>query len=176
MQLTITKIWNTTNKESWIPGRSVAGPPLSSFAWRAPPSPPPQLRPGIAIRSCEPSADHGTPTCPEYNNRDTRQLSNRVASAVTMDEASFLLCYPCEREHDNPDFLDARLLSSVVLAVTPAVTMDNRSSLLLLYLHKVEQTTRNYSGAYRLLPVRFGLRVQGEPSNPTRPWRPLQEA
>ena len=74
------------------------------------------------------------------------------------------------------DSRDVRPLSYVVLAVTPAVTMDNRSSLLLLYLHKVEQTTRNYSGAYRLLPVRFGLRVQGEPSNPTRPWRPLQEA
>ena len=58
-----------------------------------------------------------------------------VTPAVTMNEASFLLCYPCEREHDNPDFLYVRLLSSVVLAVTPAVTMDKRSSLVLLYLH-----------------------------------------
>ena len=31
---------------------------------------------------------------------------------------------PCECEHTDPDSLDARLFSSVVLAVAPAVTMD----------------------------------------------------
>ena len=36
---------------------------------------------------------------------------------------------PCECEHNNPDSLDARLFPSVVLAVTPAVTMDEASSL-----------------------------------------------
>jgi len=36
---------------------------------------------------------------------------------------------PCECEHNNPDSLDARLFSSVVLAVAPAVTMDEASSL-----------------------------------------------
>jgi len=36
---------------------------------------------------------------------------------------------PCECEHNNPDSLDARLFPSVVLAVTPAVTMDDVSSL-----------------------------------------------
>ena len=36
---------------------------------------------------------------------------------------------PCECEHNNPDSLDARVFSSVVLAVAPAVTMDEASSL-----------------------------------------------
>ena len=36
---------------------------------------------------------------------------------------------PCECEHNNLDSLDARLFSSVVLAVAPAVTMDAASSL-----------------------------------------------
>jgi len=36
---------------------------------------------------------------------------------------------PCECEHNNPDSLDARLFPSVVLAVAPAVTMDEASSL-----------------------------------------------
>jgi len=36
---------------------------------------------------------------------------------------------PCECEHNNPDSLDARLFFSVVLAVAPAVTMDEASSL-----------------------------------------------
>ena len=36
---------------------------------------------------------------------------------------------PCECEHNNPDLLDARLFPSVVLAVAPAVTMDEASSL-----------------------------------------------
>jgi len=40
---------------------------------------------------------------------------------------------PCECEYDNPDyFLDARLFRFVVLAVAPAVTMDEASSLLIL--------------------------------------------
>ena len=36
---------------------------------------------------------------------------------------------PCECEHNNPDSLDARLFPSVALAVAPAVTMDEASSL-----------------------------------------------
>jgi len=36
---------------------------------------------------------------------------------------------PCECEHHNPDSLDARLFPSVVLAVAPAVAMDDASSL-----------------------------------------------
>ena len=36
---------------------------------------------------------------------------------------------PCECEHNNPYPLDARLLPSVVLAVSPAGTMDEASSL-----------------------------------------------
>jgi len=36
---------------------------------------------------------------------------------------------PYECEHNNPDSLDARLFPSVVLAVAPAVTMDEASSL-----------------------------------------------
>ena len=34
---------------------------------------------------------------------------------------------PCECEHNNPDPLDARLFPSVMLAVAPAVTMDEAS-------------------------------------------------
>jgi len=37
---------------------------------------------------------------------------------------------PCECVHNHPDSLDARLFSSVVLAVAPAVAMDETSSLL----------------------------------------------
>jgi len=36
---------------------------------------------------------------------------------------------PCECEHTNPDSLDARLFPSVVLAIAPAVAMDEASSL-----------------------------------------------
>ena len=36
---------------------------------------------------------------------------------------------PCECEHNNNDSLDARLFFTVVLAVAPAVTMDEASSL-----------------------------------------------
>ena len=36
---------------------------------------------------------------------------------------------PCECEHNNPDSLDAQLFFTVVLAVAPAVTMDEASSL-----------------------------------------------
>ena len=35
---------------------------------------------------------------------------------------------PCECEHNNPDSLDARLFFTEVLAVAPAVTMDEASS------------------------------------------------
>jgi len=35
----------------------------------------------------------------------------------------------CECEHSNPDSLDARLFPSVMLAVAPAVPMDEASSL-----------------------------------------------
>jgi len=36
---------------------------------------------------------------------------------------------PCEFEYNNPDSLDARLFFTVVLAVAPAVAMDEASSL-----------------------------------------------
>jgi len=36
---------------------------------------------------------------------------------------------PCECGHNNPDSLEARLFPSVVLAVAPAVTMDEASPL-----------------------------------------------
>ena len=36
---------------------------------------------------------------------------------------------PCECEHNNPDSLDARLFFTVVLAIAPAVAMDEASSL-----------------------------------------------
>jgi len=36
---------------------------------------------------------------------------------------------PCECEHNDPDSLDARLFFTVVLAVAPAVAMDEASSL-----------------------------------------------
>jgi len=36
---------------------------------------------------------------------------------------------PCECEHNNPDSLDARTFFTVVLAVAPAVTMNEASSL-----------------------------------------------
>ena len=36
---------------------------------------------------------------------------------------------PCACEHNNPDSLDARLFFTVVLAVAPAVSMDEASSL-----------------------------------------------
>ena len=49
-------------------------------------------------------------------------VSISSASSVAIDS-------PCEREHNNPDSLDARLFPSVVLAVAPAVTMDKASSL-----------------------------------------------
>jgi len=39
------------------------------------------------------------------------------------------ICSSCAFEHNNPDSLDARLFPSVVLAVAPAVTMDEASSL-----------------------------------------------
>jgi len=39
----------------------------------------------------------------------------------------------CECEDNNPDSLDARLFPSVVLAVAPAVTMDEASSLSRIY-------------------------------------------
>jgi len=36
---------------------------------------------------------------------------------------------PCQCEHNDPDSLDARLFPSVVLAVAPAVTMDEATGL-----------------------------------------------
>jgi len=48
------------------------------------------------------------------------------------ETTSLAIDSPCEYEHNNPDSLDARLFSSVVLAVAPAVTMDEASSLLLV--------------------------------------------
>jgi len=50
--------------------------------------------------------------------------SSSANSALAIDS-------PCECEHNNPDSLDARLFPSVVLAVAPAVTMDEASSLTL---------------------------------------------
>jgi len=37
---------------------------------------------------------------------------------------------PCEREHNNPDYIYTRLFPSVVLAIAPAVTMDDATSML----------------------------------------------
>jgi len=37
--------------------------------------------------------------------------------------------FPCKCEHNNPDSLDSRLFHSVVLAVAPAVAVDDASSL-----------------------------------------------
>jgi len=45
-------------------------------------------------------------------------------SVLFCDEPSELIDSPCECEHNNPDSLDARLFFTVVLAVAPAVTMD----------------------------------------------------
>ena len=46
------------------------------------------------------------------------------------DDTNGAIDSPCECEHNNnPDSLDARLSPSVVLAVAPAVTMDEASSL-----------------------------------------------
>jgi len=42
---------------------------------------------------------------------------------------------PCECEHNNPDSLDARLFFTVVLAVAPAVTKDEASSLSWIYIY-----------------------------------------
>jgi len=44
-------------------------------------------------------------------------------------KSSLSIGSPCECEHNNPDSLDARLFPSVVLAVAPAVTMDEPYSL-----------------------------------------------
>ena len=55
----------------------------------------------------------------------TDQVEHHQRSAVpttTIDS-------PCECEHNNPDSLDARLFFTVVLAVAPAVTMDEASFL-----------------------------------------------
>ena len=46
----------------------------------------------------------------------------QICSSVSID-------FPCECEHNIPGSLDARLFPSVVLAVAPAVTMDEASSL-----------------------------------------------
>ena len=55
--------------------------------------------------------------CPSHLNR---------SASGSMSEA---IDSPCECEHNNPDSLDARLFFTVVLAVAPAVTMDEASSL-----------------------------------------------
>jgi len=51
---------------------------------------------------------------------------------------------PCVCEHNNPDSLDSGLFPSVVLAVAPAVTMDEASSL--------SQPTRARVGHDTILP------------------------
>jgi len=64
---------------------------------------------------------------------------------------------PCECEHNNPDSLDARLFFTVVLAVAPAVTMDEASSLSTLR-HKVR--VRGYDHGLRGEVKGYGLRVR----------------
>jgi len=49
--------------------------------------------------------------------------------AAPPDRGWLAIDSPCECEHNNPDSLDARLFPSVVLAVAPAVTTDEASSL-----------------------------------------------
>jgi len=77
------------------------------------------------------SADGGpvgkTPFCPFHIttifDTDVRVYSHRHCNrCVPMDS-------PCECEHNNADSLDARLFFTVVLAVAPAVTIDEASSL-----------------------------------------------
>jgi len=52
-----------------------------------------------------------------------------AGAGVTAPTVTEAIDSPCECEHNNPDSLDARLFSFVVLAVAPAVTMDEASSL-----------------------------------------------
>ena len=52
-----------------------------------------------------------------------------LSKCVCLYDSCISIDSPCEREHHNPDSLDARLFPSVVLAVAPAVTMDEASSL-----------------------------------------------
>jgi len=66
---------------------------------------------------------------------------------------------PCECEHKNPDCLDARLFSSVVLAVAPALTMDDASSL----LHGLTSTPPFCVGTFTLRHAR------ARPSDPRAP-------
>ena len=80
---------------------------------------------------------------------------------------------PCECEHNNPDSLDARLFHSVVLAIAPAVTMDEASSL--SYAHDKNKVTDRQGVAQKLTRLlcesisrpssitchAWGLRVKG---------------
>jgi len=64
-------------------------------------------------------------------------MGARYPSSITVSRASLQRVWtpirpidsPCECEHNKSDSLDARLFPSVVLAVAPAVTMDEASSL-----------------------------------------------
>jgi len=52
-----------------------------------------------------------------------------ILLGLARDSLSLSTDSPCECEHNNPDSLDARVFFTVVLAVAPAVTMDEASSL-----------------------------------------------
>jgi len=59
----------------------------------------------------------------------TKLNRNRIPHSVPRSAYSTSIDSPCECEHNHPDSLDARLFFTVVLAVAPAVTMDEASSL-----------------------------------------------
>jgi len=68
---------------------------------------------------------------PLYGSESARPSSTGWPSfeAYPVVRACTSIDSPCECEHNNLDSLDARRFSSVVLAVAPAVTMDEASSL-----------------------------------------------
>ena len=54
---------------------------------------------------------------------------SRQAAGGRGDQTRPAIDSPCECEHNNLDSLDARLFPSIVLAVAPAMTIDEASSL-----------------------------------------------
>jgi len=67
-----------------------------------------------------------------FQNRSTGHTNTKhnLGELDTFPTGTQAIDSPCECEHSNPDSLGARLFPSVVLAVAPAVTMDEASSLL----------------------------------------------
>ena len=87
------------------------------------------MRPDSALlpTRCPPSVISIITTTTTINNN---LLPPRpVANADSPHNQRMAIDSPCECEHNDPDSLDARLFSSVVLAVAPAVIMDDASSL-----------------------------------------------